>query len=108
MNKLKGFIEHLDESELRFVKRFIEKGEALKLVDQKIVEKRSEEWNRICPVCNSLISNDSITLIFGPEDFRKKASFCATDCLEYFIQKLKQNKNDSIQKVEGEINEHRP
>jgi hypothetical protein len=31
-------------------------------------------------------------LIFGPKDFRKKASFCALDCLEYFIEKIKKEK----------------
>ena len=30
----------------------------------------------------------SLTLIFGPKGLRKKASFSATDCLEYFLNLL--------------------
>ncbi len=53
------------------------------------------EHRETCSVCDSAIEPTSIstaTLIFGPHDFRKKASFCATDCLEYFLRQVKRGK----------------
>jgi hypothetical protein len=42
-------------------------------------------------VCNSKIEphTNSFILVFGSDDCRKKAHFCAVDCMEYFIAHLK-------------------
>jgi hypothetical protein len=89
MNRLIKLINEMDEHELAMIKRDLEMGSLKKIVDQKIIDKKEEDWNKVCPVCHTPISNGSMTLIFGPPDLRKKASFCAVDCLEYFIDKLK-------------------
>lgn len=67
-----------------------------KLVEQRIVEKE-KEMGRLCAVCNSEIdphSTSNYTVLLGPEGLRRKASFCALDCLKFFISNLEKRKED--------------
>jgi len=51
--------------------------------------KESDPFNlKKCVVCgNELIySQEPLILEFGKRGYRKKAFFCATDCLQYFIK----------------------
>lgn len=63
-----------------------------KLVDSRI--KHLEAQNRrVCATCSCAILDDSdhvYTIMFGPSDFRKKATCCGMDCFEQFLTKLKQ------------------
>jgi hypothetical protein len=101
MNKLTRLIEDLDEDDLRLLKRDLEAGNIEKLINNKIREKRLADYNKVCPVCQSPIDEESLTLVFGPKGLRKKASFCAIDCLEYFIERIKRDRKES-QTVKGE------
>lgn len=92
MNKLARLINELDEEDLELIRKDLEAGNLDRLIRHKFMEKQGQESNKVCPVCQTPISDDSLTLIFGPKDFRKKASFCALDCLEYFIDKIKKEK----------------
>jgi hypothetical protein len=56
---------------------------------------------KVCAFCGTQINEEAsaYTLLFGPSDFRKKASFCALDCLESFNKNLRmfserRNKHD--------------
>ena len=89
MNKLKHTVEKLSFEELMQLKREIESGKVEQLINSQL--ERFKNNNQVCPVCNTAIRDGDLTLMFGPENFRKKASFCATDCLEYFIGKLKRD-----------------
>jgi hypothetical protein len=91
MNKLSRLINEMDDEELRLLKKDLEAGNIEKLLNHRIRERSEADPNKVCPVCHSPVSEDSISLVFGPKDFRKKASFCAIDCLEYFISRIKQN-----------------
>jgi len=93
MNKLARLINELDEEDLDLIRKDLEAGNLDKLIRQKLMEKQDQELNKVCPVCQTRIDDESLTLIFGPKDFRKKANFCALDCLEYFIEKIKKEKN---------------
>jgi len=89
MNKLSEIINSLNYEDLRMIEKDIEEGNV-----SKIVRKRIEQYERsskTCPVCYKEIveGNEAFTLIFGSPDFKKKASFCALDCLEFFISKIK-------------------
>lgn len=44
-----------------------------------------------CANCQTPISDNSFTLIFGPHDFRKKATCCSLECQEMFLFKLRQS-----------------
>ena len=88
--------EDLDEFELRMLKRDLEAGgqTTLELVDKRI-RMLQREHQKECLVCGRLLQahNYKFILHFGPDDFLKRATFCAADCLEYFLKKVK-NKAD--------------
>lgn len=60
-----------------------------KLVASRLAE-LEEEKAIICATCGKKINtheNDNyFTLYFGPSTFRRRASFCALDCMQYFIR----------------------
>jgi hypothetical protein len=92
MNRLAKLIDELDEADLSLIKRDLEAGNMERLINKKLQEKKEIDFNKVCPVCQTSIGQDNLTLIFGPEGLRKKASFCAFDCLEYFLNKIKEQK----------------
>ncbi|MBW2990618.1 hypothetical protein KY348_02845 [Candidatus Woesearchaeota archaeon] len=96
MNKLTRLIDNLSEKDLKLLKKDLETGNIEKLINRKLQEKREEDFNKVCPVCQSSIKEESLALIFGPAGLRKKASFCALDCLEYFLNKVKQTKEKRL------------
>lgn len=86
LNKFKDFLEDLDEHELTFMKKELSTGASnlSKLVDVKIL-KDNESF---CATCFREIKEveKPYTLIFGPHGLKKQASFCAKDCLTYFLE----------------------
>src|SRR3989338_8758226 len=96
---LKEAFEAMDYDELMKLKMELETGgfNIKRMVVQKVREKEKLHEKK-CATCSAEIEPYSIgnyTLLFGPEDFKKKASFCATDCLEYFLEQLKNRKDYS-------------
>ena len=86
----------LDYNELMRFKNDFDSGAITlkKLLEEKIKNKLKEH-EKICATCSNDLNfykTNNYTLIFGPDDFKKKASFCGLDCLEYFITKLKEMK----------------
>jgi hypothetical protein len=94
VTRLFELVKSLDEDNLRILKSDIDAGSP---VLKQIVTTHLRSMQRsekICAGCNNeLDETNSFTLIFGPSDFRKKASFCAEDCLVYFLAQLNQLKN---------------
>ncbi|PIN85905.1 hypothetical protein COV19_07480 [Candidatus Woesearchaeota archaeon CG10_big_fil_rev_8_21_14_0_10_44_13] len=91
-------VEMIDFNELVNMKRDIDKGgmEINQVLTQKIKEELKKH-NVYCSICNAKIdpySTSNFTLIFGPEDLKKKATFCALDCMEYFLKNLKDLRRD--------------
>jgi len=86
----------LDYNELMRFKNDLDSGAITlkKLLEEKIKNKLKEH-EKVCATCSSELNfykTSNYTLIFGPDDFKKKASFCGLDCLEYFLIKLKNMK----------------
>jgi len=60
---------------------------------RRLVESRREELTArhvvVCATCgkeiNPLDKDNDLSLEFGPIDLRKRAHFCAPDCLQYFL-----------------------
>ncbi len=92
MNRLAKFIDNLDEEDLKLLRKDLGAGNIERLINKKIKEKREEDFNKVCPVCHTSTEEENLTLIFGSKGLRKKASFCALDCLEYFLNKVKEEK----------------
>ena len=87
----------LDYGELMRFKIDLDSGAVTlkKLIEEKI-KRKLKEHEKICATCSSEINfyrASNYTIVFGPDDFKKKASFCGLDCLEYFITKLKEIKS---------------
>jgi len=86
-------VKAMDYWELLTVKKDLENGSVnMKKIIRHQIKERQKEHGKRCSVCSCDIAPDnhtSFTLLFGPEDFKKKGTFCAMDCLEYFISKLK-------------------
>ena len=91
--KLLGSLEHY---ELVRLKHEIEKGSLdVEKEIQGYIKDLEKKHAKICTTCSNSLdpyNTNNYTIIFGPEDFRKKGSFCGLDCLEYFLIKLKQMK----------------
>ena len=69
-------------------------GDNLLTIIEGRINNLTQEHQTVCANCQIDIDREStqaFTLIFGREDFRKKATFCAMDCLEYFLICLKKN-----------------
>jgi hypothetical protein len=93
---LREVIGSLEYEELVKMKKDLEAGgfHLKKFIEHEIKE-HEKKHEQLCATCSAKIDPSSIntfTLIFGPEDFKKKATFCGHDCLEYFQNELKQMK----------------
>ncbi|MBS3104644.1 hypothetical protein J4234_00130 [Candidatus Woesearchaeota archaeon] len=94
--RFEDMIDVLDYNELMRFKTDIDSGAITvkKLLEEKI-KKKLKEHEKTCATCSNdmdFYKTNNYTLIFGPDDFKKKASFCGLDCLGYFIIKLKDMK----------------
>lgn len=83
----------LDYNELMRFKGDLDSGAiTLKRLLEEKIKQKLREHEKTCATCSNTLNfyrTSNYTLVFGPDDFKKKASFCGLDCLEYFIIKLK-------------------
>ena len=94
--RFEDMMDILDYNELMRFKTDFDSGAITlkKLLEEKI-KRKLKEHEKICATCSNTLNfykTNNYTLIFGPDDFKKKASFCGLDCLEYFIIKMKEMK----------------
>ena len=96
--RFENVFEVLDYNELmRFKNDFDNGAVALKRLLEENIKNKLKEHEKICATCSNTLNfykTNNYTLIFGPDDFKKKASFCGLDCLEYFIKKLNDMKTN--------------
>jgi hypothetical protein len=94
--RLREIIDSIEFDELVKMKNDLDAGgfHLKSFVEHKIKEEEKKH-DLYCATCSNKIDPSSVnnfTLIFGPDDFRKKATFCGIDCLEYFLKEIKQMK----------------
>jgi len=87
MKKIHELIDSMTKEELTLLKVKIEKGDISSTIKIKLENFKNRE--NVCPICNTTVGNDNLTLIFGPSDFRQKATFDGNDCLQYFINNFR-------------------
>ena len=94
MNKLTGIISNLGFEELRALEKDLDSGNIERLIKERIMQ--FDRSRKICPICYRTIEecDEHFTLTFGPNDFKKKASFCGLDCLEIFISRIKEAREE--------------
>ncbi len=77
------FLQELGPDALRQMENDINAG----VLQQKIrgrLASLQERGSKACAVCGGLVE-EGFSLEFGPKDLRKRAHFCARDCLDYFL-----------------------
>ena len=90
---VKEIVHSLDYYELLKIKKDLSDGsfQMKKLVNDKIKDIEKQHMTN-CTTCSADINMEkksNFTIIFGPHDFRKKATFCGKDCLLYFLNQLR-------------------
>lgn len=107
--RFEDVVDILDYNELMRFKNDLDNGAiTLKKLLEERIKKRLKEHEKICATCSNELkfyNTSNYTMVFGPDDFKKKASFCGLDCLEYFIIKLKEMKakpkEDNVSKTDS-------
>ena len=102
--RVREVVDFLSYEELQKLKRDLENGglHLLKLINQQV--KLEEETHKVfCAYCGNMLNPNSInnfTLVFGPHDFRKKASFDGIDCLQSFLSNMENLRKKDEAKLE--------
>jgi hypothetical protein len=102
--RLTDVVGSLDYEELVNLQRDLFKGGgAIKQVITNRIREMNTAEARTCGTCGTAINlrtAKEFTLIFGPADLKKRASFCALDCMDYFFNNLKQRASKNLQKAQ--------
>ena len=98
MNKVIRFLDELNDEELYEFEKDMKSG-----VVQKFIEQKKEYFkvkDKSCSSCGNNVSEDCLVLIYGDPrtGFRRKAHFCGTDCMEYFVNSNIRKKNSGTNK----------
>lgn len=90
--KIREILSSIDENDLYKMQNDLKSGGLFlkKLVDDRLKQLETTKQG-FCTTCGQPLHDklSTYTLLFGPEDFKKKASFCEIDCLEYFLSGLR-------------------
>lgn len=90
--RIREIMDAIDEDDLRRMHADLGRGGVYmkKLVSEKLKQLENTK-QRFCTTCGQPLQDkySTYTILFGPEDFKKKASFCEIDCLEYFLAGLR-------------------
>ena len=101
--KFQDVLDSVDYIELLRMKKDIEEGgQNLRKFIEEELDERDRQHETICSVCTAdinLANPNNFTLIFGPDDFKKKATFCGKDCLTYFLGKFESMKQGKLPKT---------
>lgn len=83
MNKIKQFLDEMDQVDLELLEKDLKEGHIQKYIDQK--KDYFKLKDKVCPVCGSIVGEECFVLTWGEPTLRKKAHFCGSDCLGYYI-----------------------
>ena len=75
-------LDKFTDTELREIRRIAESGQLIEVINNKITNMKK------CPICTSDVEEGKLTLHFEENNIRKKASFCGSDCLQYFLNNM--------------------
>jgi len=106
-DKFKAAIGNWEYHDVKLLEKELQTGgKGIKeLLEQRMIEIEEKESNNVCPTCNDYINKEEnhYTLVFGSKHFRKRANFCAADCLMYFVNKMNELEKDRRKKTKDEI-----
>ena len=98
---LKDIIGLMDFRELVKLRSDIDSGAIYlrQIVEENIREKK-EKHNKFCMPCGNRVNPylpSNFTLVIGAEDDQRKASFCALDCIQYFLEHANKVQEEEVQ-----------
>jgi UDP-N-acetylmuramyl pentapeptide synthase len=105
MDKIIRFLDELNDEELYEFEKDVKSGTINKFIEQK--KEYFKVKDKLCSSCGNNVSEDCIVLIYGDPriGLRRKAHFCGTDCLEYFMNRhIKKGNKDDQKKSDKIIN----
>lgn len=97
MDKIIKFLDELSDEELFTLEKELKDGAIQKFIEQK--KEYFKIKGKACASCGNTVTEDCFVLIYGDPKIgvRKKAHFCGSDCMEYFINKnIRKNENSKI------------
>ena len=106
MNNFIKFLDELSDVELHEFEKDIKSGSVQKFIEQK--KEYFKVKDKSCSVCGNSVDEDCLVLVYGDPrtSIRRKAHFCGTDCMEYFvnknIRKIDVTKSEDILKIKTE------
>ncbi|MFH1849947.1 MAG: hypothetical protein ABH879_07245 [archaeon] len=83
---IKAF-DQLDYYDLKKLEKEIDSGNLRRKLYENI--RKHEEGRKICVTCGNSLHDKKFSLVFEHEGLKKTAEFCALDCMEYFISRMK-------------------
>lgn len=79
-------LETMEIEDLKFLEEEVKKGKIKEIID----ERKNKDEQKTCAVCGEKFPKiKGLVLEFGSAEFRRRAHFCAMDCMEYFLKSLK-------------------
>ena len=94
MRKVRQVMQKLKHEDLVTIQKdLFNGGTKLRDIVSGCLREIEEAETRVCTNCGSKVNVDraeNFTLMFGPISMKKKASFCALDCLQYFFDNMKE------------------
>ena len=97
MNKLSNIIGSMSYRDLKAIEKDLYEGNIGTQIKTKLQEFEKNFSSNMCATCGNAHKNmPRYILFFGPDDFRKKASFCGLDCLNFFTQKLENQQKEIV------------
>jgi hypothetical protein len=104
MSNIIKLLDEMSDEELYEFEKDIKSGTIQKFIDQK--KEYFKVKDKSCSVCGNSVDQDCLVLIYGDPrtSIRRKAHFCGTDCMEYFMNKnIRKNKVDKEDKSESKV-----
>jgi len=88
--KIKEMINGMGINDLKLIESGMKDSRGFRKLVKDKIERLELKQNKVCVVCGEKIgNNECFALMFKSEGIERKASFCAIDCLGYFVSKLK-------------------
>ncbi len=99
MKEIVDTIKRMNFEELKELQKDIENNNEIikKVMWQRLQELSNSE--KFCATCFKELRNPRFTLIIG-EKYRRKLSFCASDCFKYFMRNLEEMKEEFCKTTE--------
>jgi len=95
MKKIINAIQNMNFEELKELQNDIKNGNEIlkKAIWQRMEELSNSE--KFCATCFRELNNPKYTLIIG-STFKKKLSFCESDCFHYFLRNFEALKEEEL------------